>query len=67
MCLCAISGMICICTLGLYCIVFGFMQGKALLLPTIILLLSLLIGLASSFFAFRDDSGFGLLMETMLC
>ena len=31
------QGIICVCTGGLYCIVFGFMQGRALLLPTIIL------------------------------
>ncbi|MEM7455625.1 MAG: hypothetical protein AAF456_14830 [Planctomycetota bacterium] len=61
------QGMICICTLGLYCIIFGFMQGKALLLPTIILLLSIMIGLVSSFFAFRTDNGLGMLVETMLC
>ncbi len=49
------QGMICVCTLGLYCIVFGFTHGK-LLLPTIILLLAILIGVASSFFAFKEQS-----------
>ena len=33
------QGIICLATAGLYCIVFGFMQGKQLLLPTIVLLI----------------------------
>ena len=40
-------GLGCVLTGGLYCIFFGFMQGKALLLPTIILLVALVIGLLS--------------------
>ncbi len=40
-------GIACICTAGLWCVVFGFMQGKQLLVPTVILLFSLVIGLAS--------------------
>ena len=51
----ASQGIICVCTLGIYCIMFGFMQGRALLLPTIILCASLLIGLVSSFFAFAEE------------
>ena len=57
------QGVICVCTIGLYCIVFGFMQGRALLLPTIILCASIFIGLLSSFFAFQEDSGFGMLLN----
>jgi hypothetical protein len=40
-------GLGCLLTAGLYCIFFGFMQGRALLLPTIIMLVALFIGLAS--------------------
>lgn len=40
-------GIACIGTGGLWCIVYGFMQGKELLLPTVILLVSLIIGGAS--------------------
>lgn len=46
------QGIVCVATLGLYCPIFGFMQGKGLLLPTIILIGAALIGLASYFFAF---------------
>lgn len=41
------QGIACICTAGLYCIIFGFMQGSKLLIPTIGLLLAILIGLIS--------------------
>jgi len=44
------QGIICLATAGLYCIVFGFMQGKQLLLPTIVLLISILIACASGFY-----------------
>ena len=44
------QGVICLATLGLYCIVFGFLQGKQLLLPTIVLLVSILIAAASGFY-----------------
>ena len=47
-----VQGIICTATAGLYCIVFGFMQGKTLILPTIILLASIFIGLLSYVFAF---------------
>ena len=43
-------GIACILTAGLYCIVFGFMQGKSLLVPTIIMLVALVVGLASGVF-----------------
>ncbi len=41
------QAIICVCTGGLYCIVFGFMQGSTMLVPTISLLISILIGLIS--------------------
>jgi len=44
------QGIICVATLGLYCIVFGFLQGKQLLLPTIVLIISVLIAVASAFY-----------------
>lgn len=50
-------GIACVLTLGLYCIMFGFMQGKTLLLPTIILLVALVIGLLSGLFV--SYKGFG--------
>jgi len=37
----------CILTAGLWCIVYGFMQGRQLMVPTIILLASVVIGIAS--------------------
>ena len=40
-------GVACVCTAFLWCIVYGFMQGKTLLLPTIVLIAGLVIGLAS--------------------
>ncbi len=45
-------GIACILTGGLYCIIFGFMQGKSLLVPTIIMLVALLVGLASGSFVY---------------
>lgn len=44
------QGVLCVATAGLYCIVFGFMQGKQLLLPTIVLIISVLIAAASGFY-----------------
>lgn len=41
------QGVICICTGFLWCIVFAFMQGKSLIIPMIVLIASLIIGLAS--------------------
>ena len=38
-------GIICVCTLGLYCMIFGFMQ-KGLMLPAICMIGSTLIGLS---------------------
>lgn len=45
-----VQGSVCLFTAGLYCIPYGFMQGKALFLPAIILSASLIIGLASLYF-----------------
>ena len=41
------QGLACVCTAGLYCVIFGFMQGSKLLIPTIGLLFSFLIGAIS--------------------
>ena len=58
------QGIICLCTVGLYCIVFGFMQGKSLLIPTIGLLGSMLIGLISyTVGVFSTGPDFGVLIE----
>lgn len=43
-------GIACLATLGVYCIIFGFMQGKSLMIPTIVLVASLLIGAVSMLF-----------------
>ncbi len=45
------QGIICVATLGLYCMVFGFMQGKQLLLPTIVMIVSILIAAASGYYS----------------
>ena len=39
-----IHGVVCIATAGLWCVVYGFMQGRDLIIPTIILLASFVIG-----------------------
>ena len=44
------QGIICVATAGLYCVVFGFMSGKQLLLPTIVLIIALLIAGASGYY-----------------
>ncbi len=43
-------GIACLATLGIYCIIFGFMQGKSLMIPAIVLVASILIGLVSALF-----------------
>lgn len=43
-------GIACLATLGVYCIIFGFMQGKSMMIPTIVLVASLLIGAVSLLF-----------------
>lgn len=40
-------GIACILTAGLWCVVFGFLQGRQLIVPTVILLMSFIIGAAS--------------------
>jgi hypothetical protein len=40
-------GIACICTLGLWAVVYGFLQGKGLLLPTVFLLMAIVIGIGS--------------------
>lgn len=50
-------GIGCILTGGLYCIMFGFMQGKTLLMPTIILCVALLVGGASGAFVYYNGMG----------
>ena len=42
-----VHGLVCIATGGLWCIVYGFMQGRQLIVPTIILLMSVIVGSAS--------------------
>jgi hypothetical protein len=51
------QGIACACTAFLWCVVFGFMQGKQLLLPTIILLFSLVVGAASGAYTFYNGWG----------
>ncbi len=59
-----VQGLICVLSAFLYCVPFGFMQGRALLLPAIMLLASLLIGCASAWFVIyppeSDDYGLAL-------
>ena len=46
------QGIGCVLTGFLWCIVFGFMQGKQMIVPTVILLISLLIGAASGTYTY---------------
>lgn len=46
----------CLLTGGLYGIIFGFMQGGGAILPTIIMLASILIGAISAMFAFSEPT-----------
>lgn len=50
-------GLACVLTAGFYCLIFGFMQGKALLLPTIILIVALVVGMASGVFVMYNGIG----------
>lgn len=43
-------GIACLASCGLYCVLFGFMQGKGLIIPTILLLVSAFVGLISGLF-----------------
>ena len=49
-------GLACLFSLGLYSIIFGFMQGKSLFLPAIICLCSILIGLLSWLFVGSEEN-----------
>jgi len=49
-------GIACLCTGFLWCIVYGFLQGKSLLLPTVIMIAGFLIGAASG--AYVSFNGF---------
>ena len=40
-------GLGCVLSLGLYCPVFGFMQGKGLIVPTLVMIMAVVIGLLS--------------------
>ena len=44
------QGILCLVTLGLYCPVFGFMQGKSMMLPTIIMLAAFVYRIAVRLF-----------------
>ena len=44
------TGVICVCTAFLWCLVFGFMQGKTLLLPAIIMIITLVMGLSTGIY-----------------
>ena len=48
------QGIGCILSAFLWCIVFGFMQGKQMIVPTVILLVSLLIGAASGTYTYYN-------------
>ena len=50
-------GVACLASLGLYCPIFGLMQGKALLLPSIIMLVTLVVGGGSGAYVYYN--GFG--------
>lgn len=53
----SVHGIVCLCTVGLWCIVYGFMQGKELLLPTIILIFSFVVLAGAG--AYVSYNGFG--------
>lgn len=50
----------CVFTLGLYCPVFGIMQGKTLLIPAIVMILAVLIGLLSYLIAINSGDEYAL-------
>jgi hypothetical protein len=47
-------GIGCVVTGGLWCVVYGFMQGRQLFVPTIILLFAFVIGIASGVYCFYN-------------
>jgi ribosomal protein L32 len=50
-------GIACLASLGLYCPIFGFMQGKSLILPSIVILVSILMMIATGVYV--SYSGWG--------
>ena len=61
------QGIICLCSLGTYCVIFGFMQGKNLLMPTIGLLVSFVIGLVSWLVIINtEDDKTGMLIDSAM-
>lgn len=60
------QAIICVCTGGLYCIIFGLMQGSSMLVPTIGLIISILIGAVSyAVMVFSSDDTSAILTQTM--
>lgn len=59
-----IHGIICVVTGGLYCIIFGFLQGRGLIIPTIMQVASILIGLVSYLIANAGNDEIGMLLES---
>jgi DNA-directed RNA polymerase subunit RPC12/RpoP len=51
------QGIVCVATGGLWCIVFGFSQGRGLITPTVILLFSFVIGVGAGYYVYLN--GFG--------
>ena len=62
----AIHGVACILTGGLWCIVFGFMTGRALLIPTLICLFAIIIGVISYLVAANSDGKRAQLIEAAI-
>lgn len=59
-----VQGIVCVCTGGLYCIIFGFLT-RGLILPAIILCTSVVIGIVSGIFAFASKSEFGMQIQSI--
>ena len=59
-----VQGVICVCTGGLYCIIFGFMT-TGLKMPAIVLSCSVLIGLVSYTFASMPKDEFSMQIQSM--
>ncbi|MDG2185297.1 MAG: hypothetical protein P8K79_06435 [Mariniblastus sp.] len=59
-----VQGIICVCTGGLYCIIFGFLT-RGLILPAIILCTTVVIGLVSCVFAFAPKDDFGMQIQSI--
>jgi hypothetical protein len=59
-----VQGIICVCTGGLYCIIFGFLT-RGLILPATILCTSVVIGIVSGVFAFLPKNEFGMQIQSI--